>query len=290
METWESDKITVLKGLYPNTDYSVEEIAKALDRTVSSVRNKAIQLNITRGIKRWKTEYDTFLKQNYKTRGTLQCAEILGYTEWHIQWRAGQLSLNKEVELWTEGEVETLRELSDKHFTQAEIAKELDRTIAQIKNKLSILGIRSSWWSECEILFLKANYNSHNAGEIAKYLHRSKKTVYRKASLLGVTKKDNSGRNHYAFIEDPRKYPAEWTPELRRKIRQRDGYKCQVCMKTQKEEKQDLQVHHIDYNKANCEERNLISLCMACHIGTNINRRQWQLFFESLLRERTPKF
>ena len=285
---WESDKIALLEELYPNKYYSVEEIAKALNRTTSSVRNKAIELDITRGIKRWKGEYDTFLKEKYRALGTLQCAKILGYTESHIQRRAKQLGLNKKIKLWTEEEVETLRELSDKHFTQAEIAKELHRTIAQIKNKLNILKIRSSWWSESEVLFLKANYNSHNAGEIAKHLNRGKATVYRKASLLELTKKDNSGKNHYAFIEDARKYPAEWTPELRRKIRKRDNHKCQVCMKTQSEEEQDLQVHHIDYNKENCEKNNLISLCMACHIRTNVNRKQWQIFFESLIKERVP--
>lgn len=285
METWKDKEISLLKELYPNTDYSVEEIAKALNRTASSVRSKAVELIITRGIKRWKSEYDFFLKKNYRTLGILECAKILDYTEWHIQRRAGQLGLNKRIKSWTENEIEKLREFADKHFTQAGMAKKLNRTVMQINNKIHALGIKSSWWSEGEVVFLKANYNSHNAGEIAEYLNRSKRTVYRKASLLGVAKKDNSGRNHYAFIEDPRTYPAEWTPELRRKIRERDDYKCQICMRTQKEEGQDLQVHHIDYNKENCEESNLIPLCMGCHIRTNINRKQWQLFFESLLRE-----
>ena len=290
METWESDKIALLKELYPNRDYSVEEITEALNRTASSIRNKAIELDITRGVKRWKSEYDTFLKENYKTLGTLQCARVLGYTESHIQRRVRQLGLNKKIKFWSKEEVETLRELSNKHFTQAEIAEVLDKTITQIKNKLSVLRIKSSWWSESEVSFLKANYNSHNACEIAKCLNRSKATVYRKASLLSLTKKDNSGRNHYAFIEDPRKYPVVWSPKLRRRIRERDGYKCQVCMKTQNEEERDLQVHHIDYDKENCEKTNLISLCMACHIKTNINRKQWQLFFESLVEERVLKF
>lgn len=290
MERWKDEDLALLKKRYPNRDFSVEVIAKLLHRTVLSVRCKATELNITRGIKRWKIEYDTFLEENYKTLGALECATILDYTESHIQRRVRQLGLNKKIKFWSEEEVETLRELSNKHFTQAEIAEVLDKTITQIKNKLSVLRIKSSWWSESEVSFLKANYNSHNACEIVKCLNRSKATVYRKASLLRLTKKDNSGRNHYAFIEDPRKYPVVWSPKLRRRIRERDGYKCQVCMKTQNEEERDLQVHHIDYNKENCEESNLISLCMACHIKTNINRKQWQLFFESLFKELVLKF
>ena len=283
MERWKDEDLALLKKRYPNRSFSVEGIAKTLHRTVLSIRCKATELNITRNIKRWKREYDKFLEENYKTLGTLQCAKILGYTESHIQRRARQLGVNKKIKFWSNEEIEKLRELSNKHFTQAEIAEVLGRTITQIKNKLRVLEIRSSWWSECEIKVLKANYNSHNAGEIAKYLNRGKATVYRKASLLGVTKKDNSGINHYAFIKDPRIYPVEWSPELRRRIRERDGFKCRVCMRTQNDEERDLQVHHIDYNKENCEETNLISLCMACHIRTNINRKQWQLFFESLV-------
>lgn len=286
MEAWKDEEIFLLKKRYPNQGYSVDVIAKTIQRTPSSIRSKAIELNITRGIKRWKSEYDTFLKKNYRTLGPLQCAKILGYTEWHIQRRARQLGLNKKIELWTAKEVEKLKELANNHFTQVEIASKLHKTIIQINNKIHILGMTSSRWTKSEVIFLKANYNSHNACEIAKYLNRTKRSVYTKTSLLCLTQRDNSGRNHYAFIEEPRKYPVEWTPELRRKIRERDGYKCQVCMKTQKDEKQDLQVHHIDYNKENCEDANLISLCMACHVRTNINRKQWQAFFESLVNDR----
>jgi hypothetical protein len=38
-------------------------------------------------------------------------------------------------------------------------------------------------------------------------------------------------------------------------------------------------VHHIDYNKFNCEEWNLIYLCTYHHGLTNFNREYWQDFF-----------
>lgn len=77
-------------------------------------------------------------------------------------------------------------------------------------------------------------------------------------------------------------YPVEFNQTLKNKIKKRDNYICGVCEKNT----QKLCVHHIDYNKNNCNERNLISLCVSCHGKTNIKRRQWELFFNDLIMEK----
>jgi hypothetical protein len=93
------------------------------------------------------------------------------------------------------------------------------------------------------------------------------------------------GKNHPNYIDGDflSPYPSEWTEKLRQKIRSRDGYKCQICNKTEKQEIKDtgkiLGIHHIDYNKQNCKKSNLISLCVSCHIKTNYNRKKWIKFF-----------
>lgn len=286
MQTWTALEINTLTELYPDPNYSEEEIAKKVNRSVLSVRSKAFRLHITRGIKRWKNEYDGYLKKNYEKHGAKKCAKKMGYSPRHIQLKAKELGLNKKLVYWDDGEIKKLKELCNKHPTLSEIAEQLNKSIPQLKNKMRKLGVESCWWSETEIEYLKANYTSHNANEIATYLHRTKMMVYRKASILGITQKDNSGRNHYAFKEDNREYPAEWTAGLRKKIRKRDNYQCQVCDKTQNEEGIALQVHHIDYDKENNNESNLLSLCRGCHIKTNIHRTQWFLFFSNLMKER----
>lgn len=73
-------------------------------------------------------------------------------------------------------------------------------------------------------------------------------------------------------------YSINWTTTLKRSIRERDFYTCQVCKEPQGEEA--LSVHHIDYNKKNCNPRNLVSLCRACHARTNRNRKYWQNYFK----------
>ena len=68
-------------------------------------------------------------------------------------------------------------------------------------------------------------------------------------------------------------YTVDWNRALRRNIRERDNHTCKLC----KEKTKDisLDVHHIDYNKKNCDSSNLITLCHSCHSRTNHNRNYW---------------
>jgi len=71
-------------------------------------------------------------------------------------------------------------------------------------------------------------------------------------------------------------YPNYWTETLKRSIRERDNYICQICSQY------GNQVHHIDYDKKNCNPGNLITLCRQCHQKTNFNIKEWKLFFERI--------
>ena len=73
-------------------------------------------------------------------------------------------------------------------------------------------------------------------------------------------------------------YPNQWTETLRRSIRERDNYICQICNKMQGDYSFDI--HHIDYDKNNCNPSNLVALCRSCHIKTNFNRNKWVGFFK----------
>lgn len=56
------------------------------------------------------------------------------------------------------------------------------------------------------------------------------------------------------------KYGIEFDNKLKRKIFERDNFKCRNCNKNHK-----LVCHHIDQNKFNNSEDNLITLCRSCH-------------------------
>ena len=77
-------------------------------------------------------------------------------------------------------------------------------------------------------------------------------------------------------------YPLYWTESLREFIRNKDNYICQKCGKTQEENGRKLDVHHIDYNKENCNLNNLVALCISCNAKVNYNKNYWIKFFKKL--------
>jgi 5-methylcytosine-specific restriction endonuclease McrA len=66
---------------------------------------------------------------------------------------------------------------------------------------------------------------------------------------------------------------------IRDKIRNRDGYRCQRCGALR-----STTVHHIDYDKRNDRERNLITLCSGCNTSVNYNRGYWTMYFQTIMK------
>jgi 5-methylcytosine-specific restriction endonuclease McrA len=80
------------------------------------------------------------------------------------------------------------------------------------------------------------------------------------------------------YIRKP--YSIDWTETLKRSIRERDSYQCQLC-KSLNNGDRAFHVHHIDYNKTNCCPENLITLCYKCHLKTSTRRDYWKEYFSS---------
>lgn len=70
-------------------------------------------------------------------------------------------------------------------------------------------------------------------------------------------------------------YPAKFSRQLKRQIIARDNCICQHCRTSE-----DLTVHHIDYDKHNCSELNLITACRSCNGKFNVNRKQWTGYWQ----------
>lgn len=91
-----------------------------------------------------------------------------------------------------------------------------------------------------------------------------------------------SGKKNPNYIDGRSKennpYPPAWTKELRQAIRQRDKFVCAICGYYPA-----TTIHHIDYNKQNCEPNNVITLCKKCHAKTNVNRKYWIKYFKRII-------
>ena len=79
-------------------------------------------------------------------------------------------------------------------------------------------------------------------------------------------------------------YPFEFNEELKERIRERDNHTCQLCGIHQVECIMALDVHHIDYDKENLADENLITLCRGCNSKVNINRDYWQEYFQEIVQ------
>jgi hypothetical protein len=78
-------------------------------------------------------------------------------------------------------------------------------------------------------------------------------------------------------------YSIDWTNTLKQSIRERDHSLCQNCGIPQGDIAHSI--HHIDYNKKNCDPKNLITLCRPCHTKTNHNRQYWTEYFQLKMKQ-----
>jgi len=110
--------------------------------------------------------------------------------------------------------------------------------------------------------------------------------------------KANNGENHPMYGRKGPLSPAwkggisaepycfAWSfDEFKQMIKDRDNNMCQNPMCSHKSPK--LVIHHIDYDKKNCNPNNLITLCISCNLRANgskkITRNDWQKFYANLM-------
>ena len=129
---------------------------------------------------------------------------------------------------------------------------------------------------------IKARKGKHHSEEHKKKISESAKRVGagkwmkgKKQSQETILKRIKKGKEHWNWQggKSFEPYITDWTETLRRAIRERDNYICQLCGQY------GNTVHHIDYNKKNCNSDNLITLCRGCNIKVNYNRNYWKNYF-----------
>jgi hypothetical protein len=108
--------------------------------------------------------------------------------------------------------------------------------------------------------------------------HRKRNLSFEARKNMRENHADIHGSKHWNWKGGISCYPyaTSWTKGLKRSIRKRDKYTCQICNEVQNYNL--LCVHHIDHNKQNTSLINLISLCRSCHGKTIANRRYKQKY------------
>ena len=81
-------------------------------------------------------------------------------------------------------------------------------------------------------------------------------------------------------------YDRNFNLNFKNVVRKRDNQICMVCGIHREKLSRALDVHHVNYDKKLSIIQNCIGLCFSCHSKTNVNRKHWTKFFQSLLSEK----
>ena len=107
--------------------------------------------------------------------------------------------------------------------------------------------------------------------------------AWNKGKILPQFSGENNSNWKGGISQNP--YPKEFNFELKLKIRKRDNFTCCLCRKTEREELEELNrilcVNHIDFDKNNCNENNLNTLCLRCNVKINRERDYWTNYFNN---------
>jgi len=94
------------------------------------------------------------------------------------------------------------------------------------------------------------------------------------------------GKKHWNYVDGRSlfKYSSQFNKEIKEIIKKRDKYKCKWFDSTDNCNKK-LTIHHIDYNKQNNTEKNLITLCLRHNVRANYNRKNCIKQFNKYIKQ-----
>lgn len=115
-----------------------------------------------------------------------------------------------------------------------------------------------------------------NKGKTGVYSEKTLKKISKNNWMIGKGHLSHLWKGGISF--EP--YSVDWTKTLRRSIRERDNYVCQLCGKLQGD--RAFGIHHINYDKKDSSPDNLITLCHRCHSKTNFNRKYWTKYLRTI--------
>lgn len=62
--------------------------------------------------------------------------------------------------------------------------------------------------------------------------------------------------------------------------------KFHITARQAKKYNRELCVHHIDYNKSNCNKNNLITVCNKCNIQANYQKDFWYAYYSYIIKHK----
>lgn len=130
----------------------------------------------------------------------------------------------------------------------------------------------------------KTNLNkSFPKDEYPNYAMRNKKHSERTKKLMSKNHPNFNGINNPNYIDGNSYFPysGDFSRKLKIKIKERDNNQCKFPKENHFGR---LEIHHIDFNKNNNSEKNLITLCHHHNIQANKDRINFQNILMEMLK------
>lgn len=195
---------------------------------------------------------------------------------------------------------ETKKKLSETNKGKIRTEEEKRKISKTLKGRISPMkGRHHTQETKIKMSEAKKGKKSHNYGKhlteetrrkISEAIKGVNHSLYGKHHTIETKRKISKalrGKKHWNWQDgisfEP--YTKEFNNHLKELIRHRDSYQCQKCGCSELEETRKLSIHHIDYNKENCDPVNLISLCRSCNGKVNNNREKWSKYFTKRIQK-----
>lgn len=149
------------------------------------------------------------------------------------------------------------REHSESSKLKMSLATKNKPKSAEHKQKLSVSlkAIRMTHPSYCSDEYRKKMSQSCKGHKVTE----KQRVAIIAANRKRLGEKNPGWKGGHSFLP----YSPEFNDSLKIKIRERDNYQCQLCFDDKNE--RAFECHHIDGDKKNNSELNLISMCGRCH-------------------------
>lgn len=177
---------------------------------------------------------------------------------------------------WKGGKIIKTCDQCGKKYEVSKHRNELSRFCSRKCKDKSLIGKKRRVDIIKECLICGKEFKTHNC-----WIKRHNNTGGRYCSLKCASIRNaqlHFGENHPHWNGGTsfKPYTYDFNHKMKEKIRKRDNFCCRICGKSEKELGYTLHIHHIDYNKLNSIDSNLISLCRVCHGKTQFDRTQYK--------------
>lgn len=188
---WTAKEINIIKKEYCYT--SIEDIMKKIDRTKSSIFQKANELGLKQ-LNIWNAKEIKILKSLYSSGESIDnISKKLNRSVNSVKGKAKCLKI-KHSSIWTDDDICRLEILIKEKKTDKEISEILGRSYSSIKTKrINIFGNKRVSWTNKEIEIIKNNYADLNKKDILNLLPgRNYRRVCELARKMKISKNYNA--------------------------------------------------------------------------------------------------